>query len=172
MRQFVAALLFFASSALFAAAPASIESSYDVITKGVKIATINEKFTRTGNHYRIENVTKPVGLLALFKPDTLYVVSEGDITTQGLRPLNYVYKRSQETLKNTEANFDWSQSSLMLNDRYGQRVEPQTDKRVLSVEMEMKRPAVVVPPHAAFGREHDLLFAKRTVPKPHILLER
>ena len=140
MRQFVAALLFFASSALFAAAPASIESSYDVITKGVKIATINEKFTRTGNHYRIENVTKPVGLLALFKPDTLYVVSEGDITTQGLRPLNYVYKRSQETLKNTEANFDWSQSSLMLNDRYGQRVEPlpaDTQDR-LSVEYQFR----------------------------------
>jgi hypothetical protein len=124
MRRFFALLLFCASPALFAAVPVSIESSYDVITKDVKIATINEKFTRTGNHYRIENVTKPVGLLALFKPDTIYAVSEGDITAQGLHPLNFVYKHSQETLKNTEANFDWNQSTLMLDDRYGQHVEP------------------------------------------------
>jgi hypothetical protein len=124
MRSLIAVLLFCASPALFAAAPASIESSYDVITKDVKIATINEKFTRTGNHYRIENVTKPVGLLALFKPDTIYAVSEGDITAQGLHPLNFVYKHSQETLKNTEANFDWNQSTLLLDDRYGQHAEP------------------------------------------------
>jgi Protein of unknown function (DUF3108) len=124
MRLLIAVLLFCASPTLFAAAPVSIESSYDIITKDVKIATINEKFIRTGNRYRIENVSKPVGLLALFKPDTIYVVSEGDITAQGLRPLNFVYKHSQETLKNTEANFDWNQSTLMLDDRYGQRVEP------------------------------------------------
>jgi hypothetical protein len=126
MRSLLALLLIGIAPALFAAPPASIDASYDVITKGIKIATITEKFTRTGNHYRIENVTKPVGLLALFKPDTLYAVSEGDITAQGLRPQNYVYKRSQETLKNTEANFDWDQSTVMLNDRYGQRVEQVT----------------------------------------------
>jgi hypothetical protein len=124
MRSLLALLLCGIAPALFAAPPTRIEASYDVITKDVKIATINEKFTRTGNHYRIENVTKPVGLLALFKPDTIYAVSEGDITAQGLHPLNYVYKHSQETLKNTEANFDWNQSTVMLNDRYGQRVEP------------------------------------------------
>ena len=124
MRSLIALLLCGFAPALFAAPPASIDASYDVITKGIKIATITEKFTRTGNHYRIENVTKPVGLLALFKPDTLYVISEGDITAQGLRPQNFIYKRSQDTLKNTEANFDWDQSTVMLNDRYGQRVEP------------------------------------------------
>jgi hypothetical protein len=124
MRLLITLLLCCFAPALFGAAPARIEASYDVITKGIKVATITEKFTRTGNRYHIENVTKPVGLLALFKPDTLYVVSDGDITEQGLRPQSFVYKRTQETVKNTEANFDWAQSTLMLNDRYGQRVEP------------------------------------------------
>lgn len=124
MRIFVALLLCCFAPSLFAAPPTSIEAKYDVTTKGIKIATITEIFTRTDNHYRIESITKPVGLLALFKPDTLYVISEGDISAQGLHPQNFVYKRSQDILKNTEANFDWSQSSLMLNDRYGQRVEP------------------------------------------------
>lgn len=123
MRTLLALLLCCNAPALFAAPPTHIEASYDVVTKGIKIAMITEKFTRTDKQYRIESVTKPVGLLALFKPDTLYVVSEGSITAQGLRPRSFVYKRSQETLKNTEANFDWGQSSLMLNDRYGQRVE-------------------------------------------------
>jgi hypothetical protein len=125
MRTFVALLLCCFASALFAAPPATrIDASYDVSTKGVKIAVITEKFVRTGNRYRIESVTKPVGLLALFKPDTLFVVSEGEITAQGLRPQSFVYKRSQDIIKNTEASFDWAQSSLMLSDRYGQRAEP------------------------------------------------
>ncbi len=125
MRLLVTLLLCCFAPSLFAATPASIEARYDVITRGIKIATITEKFTSTGNnHYHIESVTKPVGLLALFKPDTLYVISEGDITAHGLQPQNFTYKRSQEILKNTEANFDWSNSTVTLNDRYGQRVEP------------------------------------------------
>ena len=127
MRVFLALLSFCVAPALFAASPTSIEAKYDVTTKGIKIASVTEKFTRTDNHYRIESVTKPVGLLALFKPDTLYILSEGDITAQGLRPRNFVYKRSQETAKNTEANFDWDQSSLLLNDRYGQHYESMPD---------------------------------------------
>lgn len=124
MRAFLFLSLCCIAPALFAAAPASIEARFDVSTKGVKIAEIKERFTRTDKHYRIESLTKPVGLLALFKPDTLLVVSEGEITSQGLRPQNFVYKRSQDTLKNTSANFDWEQSALMLSDRYGQRFEP------------------------------------------------
>ena len=48
-----------------------IEASYEVTTRGIKIAVITEKFIRTGNHYRIESATKPVGLLAVLKPDTI-----------------------------------------------------------------------------------------------------
>jgi hypothetical protein len=125
MRALIVLLLCGFAPALLAAPPAArIEASYDVTTKGIKIATVTEKFVRTDNHYRIESVTKPVGLLALFKPDTLFIVSEGEITPQGLRPESFVYKRSQETAKNTEANFDWTQPTLTLSDRYGQRVEP------------------------------------------------
>lgn len=124
MRALAALLLCCIAPALFAAPPMRIDATYDVTTKGVKIAMITERFTRSGDHYRIESVSKPVGLLALFKPDTLHVISEGDITPQGLRPQSFVYKRSQETLKNTAADFDWRQSTLMLSDRYGQRFEP------------------------------------------------
>lgn len=127
MRALVALLLLCTAPALFAAVPVRIDASYDVTTKGIKIAEIRERFTRTGNQYRIESLTKPVGLLALFKPDTLLVTSEGEITAQGLRPRRFSYKRSRETLKNTAADFDWPHSSLLLNDRYGQRFEQLPD---------------------------------------------
>jgi hypothetical protein len=140
MRTLAALLLCCVAPSLFAAAPARIEATYEVSTNGVKIAVITEKFTRTDDHYRIESVSKPVGLLALFKPDTLYVVSEGDITAQGLRPQSFVYRRSQETLKNTEANFDWRQSTLLLSDRYGQRFEslPADTQDRLSVQYQFR----------------------------------
>jgi hypothetical protein len=124
MRPLFALLLFCIAPALFAAPPARIEASYDVTTKGIKIAEIKEDFTRTGNKYRIVSVTKPVGLLAVFRPDTLQVVSEGEITKNGLRPQKFLYQRSQETLKNTAADFDWRQSTLKLSDRQGIRSEP------------------------------------------------
>lgn len=124
MRPLIALLLCCAAPALFAAPPERIEASYDLLSKGIKIAEITEKFTRTGNHYRIESFTKPVGLLALFRSETYFVVSEGDITAQGLRPQSFAYKRSKEVIKNAAANFDWYQSTLMLSDRDGQRSVP------------------------------------------------
>jgi hypothetical protein len=124
MRSLIALLLCCIAPVLHAASPARIDASYDITTRGIKIAEVTEKFTRTGNHYRIESFTKPVGLLAVFKPDTLSIVSEGDITTQGLRPQSFVYKRSLEVSKSTEAKFDWDKSSLMLSDNEGQRFVP------------------------------------------------
>lgn len=124
MRMLGALLLCCAAPALFAAAPTRIEATYDVTTKGIKIAEVSEKFTRSGEHYRIESVTRPVGLLAMFKPDTIHVVSEGDITAEGLRPHSYVHRRSKDAHRNTGADFDWQRSTLTLSDRHGQRHEP------------------------------------------------
>jgi hypothetical protein len=125
MRTLVALLLCCIAPALFAAPPArQIEASYDVSTRGIKIAEVTEKFVRTGNHYRIESATRPVGLLAAFKPDKINIVSEGEVTVHGLRPQKYTYKRTLDTGKNAEATFDWTHSKLMLSDHQGQRSAP------------------------------------------------
>jgi len=122
MRTLLAIMLCCTAPALLAAEPVrQIEATYDVSTRGIKIAEISEKFIRTGNHYRIQSATKPVGLLAAFKPDKIDVISMGDITSQGLRPQKYTYKRTLDTDKNAEATFDWAQSRLVLNDHQGQR---------------------------------------------------
>ena len=124
MRPLIALLLCCVAPVLFAAPPERIEARYDLLSKGIRIAEITEKFTRSANRYRIESFTKPVGLLAMFRSETYLVVSEGDITAQGLRPKSAIYKRSKEVTKNTEANFDWQKSTLMLSDREGKRSVP------------------------------------------------
>jgi hypothetical protein len=125
MRAFAALLLCCIAPALFAAPVArQIEASYEVTTRGVKIALVTEKFIRTGNRYRIESVTKPIGLLAVLKPEMIAVASEGEVTAHGLRPHTYTYKRSKETVRNTAATFDWKKANLELSDRQGQRSEP------------------------------------------------
>lgn len=123
MRALAFLLLLCLAHASQAAAPARIEANFDILARGIKLAEIKEVFTSSDNRYRIESYTKPVGLLALFKPDTIKVVSEGVITPQGLRPNNFVFTRTHETERNAEAYFDWDQSTLMLTNRNGQRME-------------------------------------------------
>jgi hypothetical protein len=126
MRTLLTLLLCCVPATLYAAPPeiSHITASYNVFTKGIQIATINEEFIRTGNRYHIESLTKPVGLLALFKPDTLLVTSDGEVTAQGLRPQHFVYKRSQDTNKDATATFDWAQSSVFLDYNDGARSVP------------------------------------------------
>lgn len=82
-------LLCNAAQPLLAAPASKIQASYDVIGFGMTLANISETFTRTDDSYRIESVTKAVGLLARIKPETIRVISQGKITAQGLVPLSY-----------------------------------------------------------------------------------
>jgi len=104
---------------LFAAPASKIEASFDVIGFGMTLANINETFTRTEDNYRIESITKAVGLLAQLKPETIRVVSQGKITPQGLRPLSFSLTRVADTHKNASAKFDWEKAILTHNDYKG-----------------------------------------------------
>lgn len=121
MRWLAASLLTVISHALFAAPASHIEASFDVTGYGIKLISVNETYTRTQDHYRIESISKAVGLLARFKPETIRAVSEGLVTAQGLRPLNYSNKRELDTHRNTSAVFNWDNSSILHNDSDGKR---------------------------------------------------
>ena len=99
--------------------PAKIEAEYDVTGFGMTLANISETFVRTGDNYRIESVTKAVGLLARFKPETVRIISEGKITAQGLQPQNFSMTRELDTDKNTKVKFDWDKSIVTHNDYKG-----------------------------------------------------
>jgi hypothetical protein len=110
---------------LFAAeSPTRLLVSYDVLKGSIKGITITETYSRTKNRYRIERVSKAVGLVALIKPETIRETSEGTLTTKGLRPLIYTQKRTLDTERNTRADFDWNANRITLTDHTGSRTFP------------------------------------------------
>jgi len=122
MRALFALLSLMLSFSLAAAEiPHRIEANYDLQVKGVTLAKVREVFVRDGKQYRIESVTKPVGLLALFKPETIVATSEGEIGAQGLLPSRYTHKRTQDSHKNIAAEFDWARHELIHRDNSGIR---------------------------------------------------
>lgn len=144
MRALYTLLLVCLSSSAFAEIPSRIEASYDVLSKGVRLAVVKETFVYSDYHYRIESVTKPVGLLALFQPETIVVTSEGEVNEAGLRPYKFSHRRSRDLSKNNAAEFDWTNSELTLSDQAGIRqlaLPPGTQDR-LSVMYQF----VVAPP--------------------------
>jgi hypothetical protein len=104
--------------------PSRIQVSYDVLKDGIKGATMTETFTRTPDGYHIESVSKAVGIVALIKPETIRVVSQGRVTAKGLRPISFTSKRELDADRNTSADFDWASNSITLNDRNGKRTLP------------------------------------------------
>jgi Protein of unknown function (DUF3108) len=122
VRHVIAFLLFFCALSSRAAEPYShIEASYDVMKDNIKAATITETFSRTKDHYHIESVSKAFGLVALFKPETIRVVSDGSINAKGLRPASFTNKRELDSERNASADFNWALDQITLTDRNGTR---------------------------------------------------
>lgn len=103
-----------------AAPPASLQLGYDVYSRGVRIGVVDETYRRDGNRYTLSSTTTPAGLLALFKPQKLYLRSNGLIEKRGLRPLHFEQRREGDPGRDASADFDWAARQLAL-DSAGQR---------------------------------------------------
>lgn len=124
MRCIFAFVLVCFACAAQAASPGRIVAEYDLLTRGIKLGEVREVFTREGDRYRIVSTSKPVGLLAVFKPETILVTSEGEITPEGLRPQKFTHSREHAPEKNNRADFDWPRGILTVSDRAGVRQLP------------------------------------------------
>jgi hypothetical protein len=145
MRALYLLLLACLSAPVFAEIPSRIEATYDLLSRGVKLAEIRETFVYSDYHYHIESVTKPVGLLALFQPETIVVTSEGEVVEEVLRPLKFTHQRTRDTSKNNSANFDWANKELTLNDQAG--IRPIALPLGTQDRLSMLYQFVVSPPH-------------------------
>lgn len=114
LSQFIAWLMLCAASSAFAAVPGSVQASYDVYKDGLKVGEIEENYTRNEDHYTLSSVTTPVGLLAVFKPEKIFVGSSGVIGKQGLRPLTFSHRRERDSNRDSHAEFDWKAKQLTL----------------------------------------------------------
>ncbi len=145
MRALSALLLFGFSTLACGEIPSRIEATYDVLSRGVRMGVVHEVFTYNDFHYHIVSVTKPVGLLALFQPETIVFTSEGEVTPEGLRPVKFTHHRVRDTSRNNRADFDWNSYVLTLNDPSGTRellLPPGTQDR-----LSMMYQFVVMPPY-------------------------
>lgn len=115
MNRLIAAwLLLCVALPAFAAPPASIQLVYDVYKDSLLIGRIDESYTREQDRYTLTSTTTPLGLLAVFKPEKIFMHSEGLVDQHGLRPLLFTHQRERDESRNNRAEFDWPNGHLTL----------------------------------------------------------
>lgn len=92
----------------------SVLASYDVFMSGMKVGKVDEIYTRSGDRYTLTSTTTPQGLLAAFRPEKIYIASNGLIGKQGLRPLHFEDRRPGNPGKDSTAEFNWDTRQLTL----------------------------------------------------------
>ena len=112
--QCVLGFALYGTSVAFAALPDSVQASYDIFKSGIPIGRIEETYTRDQDRYTLSSITTPVGLLAIFKPEKIFIQSKGLINPQGLQPLLFEHKRERDDSKDNRAKFDWQDKRLTL----------------------------------------------------------
>lgn len=119
--QALAWLMLCASTAALAAAPDSVQATYDVYKNGMRVE-IRETYTRDKDRYTLSSVWTPVGLLAILKPEKIFIESSGLVGKQGLQPLLLNHRRELDENKNSRAEFDWNGKQLALIHQAQRRV--------------------------------------------------
>ena len=92
-----------------------IAVTYEVFSHGSKIGQIDESYHSSGDHYTLTSTTTPLGLLALFRPQKVFINSDGLVDEQGLHPLNFTQTREGDPGKSVSARFDWAEQQLTLS---------------------------------------------------------
>jgi len=98
---------------VFAAPPQKVSAVYEATRDGQPFATVTETFRQEGSHYRIESLTKGVGVYALLGVRRLS--SEGEVTAEGLRPRRF--EQQQGDRKPVVAEFDWEGGKLTMTNK-------------------------------------------------------
>lgn len=111
MLRILAIVLLAFSQSLFAA-PQKLTAVYHVTRNGQPFADVTETFQQEGGHYKLESVTKGIGIYGLFGVRRL--ASEGDVTADGLRPSHFEQQQGDNAKKAVSADFDWNAKTLAM----------------------------------------------------------
>jgi hypothetical protein len=87
------------------ALPKSIKLTYEVKRNGKLFGHVTETFTQNGKQYKLQSITKGIGVYALLGERKL--VSQGDVTKDGLRPKHFESLQSTSAKKTLINDFDW-----------------------------------------------------------------
>lgn len=111
-RLLALAALLLAQTAAQAAPPATLTLSYEASRNGQLFARVTETFSQAQGKYRIESVTKGVGLYALLGERRM--LSTGEVTADGLKPLHFESHQGDNPKRALYADFDWPGRLLKL----------------------------------------------------------
>jgi hypothetical protein len=104
-------LLLLAGSAL-AAPPRNFSAVYHITRNGQDFGDVTETFRQENGRYKLESLTKGVGVYSLLGVRRL--VSEGEVTPDGLRPAHFEQQQGPSG-KTVSADFDWAAGTLTMN---------------------------------------------------------
>jgi hypothetical protein len=94
------------------AAPQHINLVYDLYRNGQKLGQVTDTFTRNGKQYTLVSETRASGPLAMLWPGVIRLESRGEVTRQGLRPMQFQHARSDAPHKLATARLDWKQHRI------------------------------------------------------------
>ena len=94
------------------ALPKSVQLEYDLVRDGKLFARVKESFTQNGKQYRIQSITKGVGIYALVGERK--ITSTGAVTKAGLKPSRFELHRGKNDNKTLIADFDWAKNMLIM----------------------------------------------------------
>lgn len=92
--------------------PTSLKLHYAVTKNGQPFANVKESYVVAGNTYKIESITKGIGVYALFGERQL--TSIGAVTNEGLKPKTFELHQGDNEKKSLLAQFDWAQNKLSM----------------------------------------------------------
>ncbi len=96
--------------AMAQAAPKNIQLEYEVTRDGKLFANVVETFSQDASQYKIESVTKGVGVYALLGERKLS--SSGSVTKDGLKPKHFELHQGDSKKKSLINDFDWPKNTL------------------------------------------------------------
>lgn len=80
----------------------------------LRIGETRYHWVHDGTRYRMDTVTETTGLAGLLKPLRIEQFSEGEVGSDGLRPLRFVQDSKQAKPPDEQVDFDWTASQVML----------------------------------------------------------
>ncbi len=95
-----------------AALPKRIQAVYEVTKNGQPFAKVHEQFAVNDSAYKIESITKGIGVYALFGERVL--TSSGEVTSQGLKPGHFELHQGDSAKRTLLADFDWVKQNLRM----------------------------------------------------------
>ena len=96
------------------ALPASFQAEFLLYTKGMKVARMERKYTRSPDgNYQYRSETETTGLVSLFRNDQILEVTNWILDGDIIKPLHYSYSHTRtKKERKVTIDFDWGKGQI------------------------------------------------------------